>query len=428
MSVDQKRREISKGLSLTEIFDSKFKTYAVRIRMTVPFDIRSNPLYALAFEIISTTNRSYPEREDFSKALTDLYSAGISASSGRIGENYSLLLTLNCLCDDYTIGGEVISDKAADMLLDCILDPVLENGAFQAKNFELCRQDMLDDIEAVINNKRQYASTVARKYIFEGENSAFTPFDSKPFLEAATPNDVTEAFFKLLKTAVVDVIITGGPCRQEVKDRIITRLSSVKREPCELNAYISPSPIKNEVCKREEAIRASQCQLIMAYKTAEYNEYASKLFIAMLGSSPTSKLFENVRENLSLCYYCDAILNDFKGTFVISSGLDVANHDKAQNAIAEQVKALQNGDFSDEEIENAKIFLAEAYLSNYDSKYDLSSWYLYQFIKGTNDSPEEKGRRIKLLSREDIIREAKNYKLDTVLVCKPEAGGDTDEA
>ena len=165
MSVVFKRTVTAENILKTEIYDNKFKTYAVKIRLTVPFVLERNPLYSIAFEMLSTTNRKYPEREDLSRALTDLYSASISYNAVRTGGNYSYSLTLNCLCDEYTIGGEVISDKAADILLDCLLDPVLDNGVFPSKNFELCRKDILDDIESVINNKRQYSLMLARKYL-----------------------------------------------------------------------------------------------------------------------------------------------------------------------------------------------------------------------------------------------------------------------
>ena len=428
MSVVFKRTVTAENILKTEIYDNKFKTYAVKIRLTVPFVLERNPLYSIAFEMLSTTNRKYPEREDLSRALTDLYSASISYNAVRTGGNYSYSLTLNCLCDEYTIGREVISDKAADILLDCLLDPVLDNGVFPSKNFELCRKDILDDIESVINNKRQYSLMLARKYIYEGESSAYSPYDYKPFVEAATPESVTDAYYELLDSAVIGVDFIGGSCSESLKERVISKLASIGRNPAKLNANISPSPLKNEVLNKEESIRASQCQLVLAYKTEDYNEYASKLYMAMLGASTTSKLFTNVREKLSLCYYCDSILNDLKHTFLISSGLEYENLDKAIEAIKAQITAMRNGDFTDEELYNAKAYLSEAYLSNYDSKFDMCSWYFVQYLKGTNDSPEDKSRKVFALTREDIIKEAKAYKLDTVFVCRPERGGDDDEA
>ena len=162
----------------------------------------------------------------------------------------------------------------------------------------------------------------------------------------------------------------------------------------------------------------------MAYKPENYNEYSSKLFATMLGSYPMSKLFMNVREKLSLCYYCDAVISDVKATVIISSGLDIGNLDKARVEINKQIEALANGDFTDEELNAAKLHLADAYLSNYDSKMDIETWYFYQFIRGSSDSPEDKGGKIMALTRQDVMDAARSYKLDTVFVMKPGNGGE----
>ena len=426
MSVELTRRECGNGITLTKIFDSKFKSFCLSVRMAVPYDDVYSPLYPIVLDILATSNRRYPEKEQFSKVLTELYSATVGTASSVTGKYQMLSISLSCLCDEFTIGKESIAKKAVNLLIECLTDPILENGLLSEKYMKLCQSDILDDIDTMINNKRRYALTLAKKQVFCGEITAVSPLDNRDKVAAADIGSVTDAYHRMLKTAHIDITVTGGCCDDSVIDMLVASLSEIPREPVEIGSYSYPSPLKDKVCREEEFCEAKQCQLIMAYKSEDYNEYAAKLFIAMLGATPMSKLFMNVREKMSLCYYCDAILMDLKNTVIISSGLDEDDLELAEKAIKEQLKAMQEGDFTDEELEFSKLFLSEAYLSNYDSKYDIAVWYSYQFMHGTCDTPEEKGEKIRALTREDVIREANKYKLDTVFVLKPQKGGNAD--
>ena len=50
---------------------------------------------------------------------------------------------------------------------------------------------------------------------------------------------------------------------------------------------------------------------------------ATRLMAALFGGTPNSKLFLNVREKLSLCYYCSASYNSMKGIMLVQSGVEV---------------------------------------------------------------------------------------------------------
>ncbi len=428
MSVEITRSRCGKGIALTKIYDGKFKSFSAGIRMTVPMDAVNVPLYMLATDIITTSNKKYPAKEELSKALLELYDASIGSGASRIGDHCVLEVSLNCICDRYTIDGERVAEKAAGVLMDCLLEPYLENGAFCEKYFRLCRDEYVDDINTIINSKRRYAGMLSKKLIFEGELSAITAYDYLDTLNAADPAVVTEAYRRLLKTAYIDIYVSGGECDDGVIGLIADRLKALERKEMEQPEYSSVSPLKQEVKRCEITAEAKQTQLIMAYKTENYNEYASKLFGLMFGGSPTSKLFMNVREKQSLCYSVSAVISEVKSTLTVTAGIDHASLGQVEEAVAEQLRALQEGDFTDEELENSKKYLSEAYLSNYDSKYDLVTWYFFQSVRGTDDTPEEKGRRVRAVTREQLIAEARGYKLDSVFVMKAIDGGDDDEA
>ena len=423
MSINYSIKELDPGLTLCEITDNKFKSFFVSLKLMLPHDPEKVPLYSLALDVVASCSEKYPERDDLSRALTGLYNASLNSSAGMIGNYYTGTLCLASICDSYTMNKERVSDKAVDILLGNLFEPRLENGLLSAKYLEQCRADMLDDIDSSINNKMRYASMRSKKFVFCGEPAEFCQLDQRDTVAGCTPEDVTRAYHEMLDRAKILVTIAGGSVDEDTKERIISKLLSFKRHPIEIKDFKAPSPIKAEVCRVVEEAQLKQCKLIMAYKTDDYVEYATKLMATMLGGTPFSKLFVNVREKRSLCYYCSAVLTDNRNTMIVNSGLDEDKLDEATEQINAQLKALADGDFTDDELENSKRFLAAAYLSNLDSKYDIAGWYLYQYTTGTSESPQEKGELIKALTREDIMKSAASFRLDTVYVLKPQKGG-----
>ena len=197
--------------------------------------------------------------------------------------------------------------------------------------------------------------------------------------------------------------------------------------PVEKIDYRHNSPAKAEPVYRELKMQVSQSKMVMAFKSDYEDIYTAKLFCMLLGATPFSKLFANVREKMSLCYYCSSAYADRKGTLFIDSGVESCNIEKAKKAIEEQLEAICNGDFTDEELENTKKSLCGGFKSNYDSIYDIMGWYAAQNTRNTAFAPEEINERIAKLTREDIISCAKTFKPDTVFVIRGEEEEDCDE-
>ena len=197
--------------------------------------------------------------------------------------------------------------------------------------------------------------------------------------------------------------------------------------PVEKIDYRHNSPAKAEPVYRELKMQVSQSKMVMAFKSDYEDIYTAKLFCMLLGATPFSKLFANVREKMSLCYYCSSAYADRKGTLFIDSGVESCNIEKAKKAIEEQLEAICNGDFTEEELENTKKSLCGGFKSNYDSIYDIMGWYAAQNTRNTAFTPEEINERIAKLTREDIISCAKTFKPDTVFVIRGEEEEDCDE-
>ena len=126
----------------------------------------------------------------------------------------------------------------------------------------------------------------------------------------------------------------------------------------------------------------------------------------------------NVREKLSLCYYCNSSLNRFDGVMTVCAGIDAKNSAKAQKAILQQIEDIKNGVISDDEMTNAVKANYSTYISFNDDTSSLCGFYLSRLLYGIYRTPEEECASSLASVREEAIRIAQTIKLDTVYLLK----------
>lgn len=425
MSEFFEHKSCGNGITVSKIKDEKFKSSCIVIRFIFPLSEKTASCCSLLVDLLATSNSKCPSREQLTERTAELYGSAINAFSYRVGDYQIAGLSINYIGDAYTIGGEAISDTAAEILLDCIFSPHLENGRFSEKYFQLRRQELIDLIENSVNNKRQYAVWRAGQIIFENEPCAYSAMGTVETAKNVTQDDLSAAYEMLLTKAAVDITFCGGQDTEKQESYVLKAFSKLRRECPDKPVFNSPSPLKKQPVFTEEALDISQAKMVMAFKTENTvrNIYADKVMCAMFGGSPTSKLFLNVREKLSLCYYCAAGIIEGKNTMLVDSGVDTDKIPVARKEIIKQLDALKSGDFSDEELYNTKLYISGAFRSNYDSVGDMNAWYFYQFVRNTGYSPDDAAEIIMSVTREDIINSAKAFNLDTVYVLKPSEGG-----
>jgi predicted Zn-dependent peptidase len=181
----------------------------------------------------------------------------------------------------------------------------------------------------------------------------------------------------------------------------------------------------------EEALDVGQGHLLLGFRTGislgDKEFYACTLFNELLGTSPVSKLFMNVRERLSLCYSCNSVYNIYKGTLTVSCGLDNENRARAEEEILRQIRAIADGEITDEEWLAAKKSLQNAYRQLEDSPAALESFYFGRALAGVKSSPEACRAGFAAVEREDVIAVAKRLCPDTVFFLRATGNGEVEE-
>ena len=80
----------------------------------------------------------------------------------------------------------------------------------------------------------------------------------------------------------------------------------------------------------------------------------------IFGGFAHSKIFMNVREKESMAYYASSSYSSLYGLIFVLAGIDANLKEKAVKLIDEQLKAMQDGEISDLEINQTKSMLTKS--------------------------------------------------------------------
>lgn len=424
MALEYNREVIGEKINLTTLKDEKFKTNMINIYFKTKLSEDTVSVYSIIPELLKSTNSKFPDRTEFSKKLYSLYGATVNGWSTKISDSQIVVLSASTIRDEYALEGEKLTKEISEIFLNCVFSPAVENNGFLKEEFAVKKQELLDTIDSLINEKRSYAIKKAYEKIFENEPFATNTYGSREKAEELTPEYAYECYKNLLKTSEIEIFVCGGGDLTDAVNLVKESFSKIEREPEKLAEFKAFSPVKSEVARVCEPMEVNQSKMVMAYKSDYEDIYVCKFMIAMLGGTAFSKLFTNVREKLSLCYYCASRYVDGKGTMIIDSGVDTKNIHLAQEAINEQLEDMAKGNFSDELMENTRLSILGDLKSTSDTISGLCGWYLNQRIRGTDYSLGEVEKIEKSITREKIIECAKTFKLDTVYILESKQGGE----
>ena len=167
-----------------------------------------------------------------------------------------------------------------------------------------------------------------------------------------------------------------------------------------------------------EALDVTQGKLGMGFACGSGDVPALLMGNTLFGGSSNSKLFMNVREKLSLCYYASSLYHRQKGIITVSSGIEFDKFQQAYDEILAQLEAVRKGDLEDWELEGARSTLLNAYASMGDSQGKLENFYLGQAATGQSETPEALAEQVRQVTAQRIFDAMSTVTLDTVYFLK----------
>lgn len=428
------RKDIGNGIHFTAVYDPRFKQNLLSVNFFNPLKRGTAAMNSLLPMVLRRGCGPCPDMTALNRRLKELYGARLDGGVTKRGEIQIVSLFAEMLDTGYALEKEDMLLEMSRLLGAVVFDPVLENGVFRPNEVEIERRNLLDLIDSQLNDKRTYAVNRLREEMCKDEAYGVNELGRREDVPGITTEALTEAWRQMLSRAPVEIFIIGSAAKDgavQCEALFQKAFASFGRGAL----YRCPTEVRREagpVREVTETLPVAQAKLVMGLRAGvaspEDSAPAMQLCTTILGGSATSKFFLNVREKLSLCYYCMARYERVKGLLLFDAGIEQSNLEKARNAILAQLDDMQAGRFTDEELHAAALSLSSSYTSLADSLGDLNSWYLAGAVSGKLRAPAEAAGEILAITRQDVSDVAKKIRLDTVYFLASSGAGQDAQA
>lgn len=418
--------KIKEGIKLHTIKTNKFKTNLVAVFMTLKLTRENVTKDALIPAVLRRGTKNLQTQEDISKKLENMYGASFDCGIEKTGDNHVIKFYLETLNDNYLPKSENLIKSNIDSILEIIFNPYLENDAFKQEYIESEKRNIKQIIDAKIDNKDFYAFVRCTEEMFNGQPYSLYKYGYAEDLENINAKVLYKYYQELIQKCKIDIWVSGDFEDTEKIVEIVKENENIHHlEDRQAEYYINNEKTEQEkevkVNEIQEQMDIAQGKLVMGLNILENEEnsrFAISLYNTILGDSATSKLFQNVREKEHLAYTIRSIYNKPKHCLFIRAGIEVDNYEKAIDIIKQQLEDMKKGNFTQEDIKNAKNYIISSVDSIEEEQDTEITYYLGQELSASSYTPEEYKQKIKAVTKEQIEQIAKQVKINTIFFLK----------
>lgn len=418
------RIKIADGVYLTYLPTRKFKTGLLSAQFMTPLEQGTVAPNALLPAILRRGTVRFPDMKSLSAELDGLYGAEIEYTVRKKAENQCVGFVASFVDDAFVPGGEKLLEPVAALLGELICAPVTRNGRFLPDYVESERTNLTDLIRSLVNDKRDYADWRLLQEMCTGEPYGISRYGDEKSVERISVQKLYPYYTNLISRAQLELFYSGSAELSRVKGALMEAFSMLPREDVVPLALCKPHKCRAEVLRISEKMDVTQGKLGMGFSCGSNDFPALMLGNALFGGTSNSKLFLNVREKLSLCYYASSMYHRQKQLITVSSGIEFENFQKAYDEILTQLRTVQGGNMEDWEMEGARSTLRNAYASLGDSQLALENFCLGQAATGQAETPETICTDLMATPPERVFRAMQTVSLDTVYFLKGKGGAE----
>lgn len=408
------RREIMQDVFLTYLPAQRFKTSRMTVQLIAPLQRETAAANALLPAVLRRGTVRCPDMESLSAALDTLYGANVDYTVRKKGERQCVGFAADFIDDAFTPHGEKLLEPVSAMLGELLLDPVTHGGRFLSSYVESEKANLIDAIRGLKNDKRDWADIRLMQEMCAGEPYSVLRLGDEETAGRITNQSLYVHGQALMASSRVEVIYCGSAEAQRVEDAVLTALAALPRGAQTALPEVQRIQAPDTPRRIVETMDVTQGKLAMGYRCSSDDYPAMVLANLIFGGTSNSKLFLNVRERLSLCYYASSSYARSKGILTVSSGVETKDFRRAEEEIGRQLAAVQQGDWEDWEQEGALQAIRASLLSLSDSQGALENFYLGQIASGVEETPEELAAALEQVTKERIMAAAQTVKPDTV--------------
>ena len=408
--------EITKGVRLHFIQSEKFKTNKIKVRFSAPMSKETVAGRVLTASMLETVNAVYPTSQAFRERLANLYGADYSTSLSRRGLVHYLDINLSFVRDKFLSRKNVLTDAMLDFLKASLFSPLVSQDAFDESAFEIEKKNILNDLEAEIENHFYHAHRELDKLFYEEEEMQMPRVGTIELIQKETAASSFAAFQQMLQENQIDFFFIGDFNEVAVREKIQSFNFAPRQQELQLVYQQEYSNVLREGLEQKDV---HQSIIELAYHfPIQYGEGEHLPLVvlnALLGGFAHSKLFVNLREREGLAYTISSNFDIFSGMMRIYAGIDRSNRTRTVALINRQILDLKRGNFSLEELNQTKKMLKNSVLLAQDRQNTiLERAYMSSVLGKKFLSLKAWLEALEQVRKDDIIKAAGQLKLQAI--------------
>ena len=414
--------DLMPGVTLRTYPDRRFKQGCLTFQIVRPMRAEEAAMNALFPAVLLRGTEKHRDLRDITLRLDELYGASVGALVRRVGDYQTTGLSCGFIEDRFCIPGDQVLAPMIDFIRELLFEPILEEGGFCKAFVESEKKNLIATIESELNDKRVYAMGRMVKTMCKADSYGVPRLGDAESAAAIDPVTLYEHYQKILKESRIDIFYVGSAKLEDIAAMVMPLFQAIDRnyQPLPGQTPFQDAGGADVV----EEMDVTQGKLCMGFVTPITNRDCDfvpmQLMNTIFGAGMTSKLFVNVREKLSLCYSVGSGYYGSKGIVTVSAGIDFDKEQQTREEVLRQLKAMQEGDISKQELTAAKEALLSSLRGTHDSPGSIEGFYATSALSGLRLTPAEYMEAIYSVTIDQVVAAAQTVNLHTTYFLKGE--------
>ena len=411
--------------------DDRFKSVYISFNYTLRIDSIEIAKSAISCFALSKGCMKYKTSKEIEKYLASLYGASFDVNIEKIGDLFNFEFKVQCVNKKYLPNEEDVVIKSLEFLNEVIYNPNIIDNKFENGIFEREKKTVISEIEKRKDEKIKYAVSRAEELMAKGTTAGSFVYGELESAKNTTNEMAVKSYINIIDNSLKTIILSGNLSGYENIEDDIKKIFGEKLESNideenilkDINLENEYSGGVEEVKENMDTVQAAICFGMKNFKETDEDYFVANMYNAVLGTTPSSKLFQNVREKASLAYTARSRYYRFKKLYVIYAGIEKKNYEKAKEIIYKQIDDMKAGNITIEEFNTAKSSILSDIKEYRDSKIAMAKYLYMNYITGKEISLEDMEKEFEKVTLEDIISYAQNAQVKVIYFL----GGDISE-
>ena len=325
--------------------NNKFKSILVSINFLVDVSRDEISYFSLLSSILGKSSKKYNTQKLIEQYLLNLYGAVFDVTVQKMGDLYNIEFKIEFINKKFLPNNVDLFKDCLNFLYQIIYNPNIVNNKFPDELINREKKAVLDKVLQRKDDKLYYGMVKSDEVIFENEVAGAYVYGNEEIIKNIKNEELINTYNRLINDSAIEVLVTGnldsydnieGMFKDIFKDKLNSKYDVINLKE-DKNENVK---IREKVRETVEELDSTQSVLSFALRVdgaLDNDYYALTLYNAILGGTPSSKLFRNFREKESLAYIVTSRYYRFKNVVIITSAISRENYEKSVEVIKKQI-------------------------------------------------------------------------------------------